>query len=76
MPSPGGISVFKKPLCSVSVPLNAVRKIWQVIRYKGNMPQKWVVPEIRTFLDFQKNGVSDKNVFLKELFTISPQQKC
>jgi hypothetical protein len=76
MPAPGGISVFKKPLCSVSVPLNTVRKIWQVIRYKGNMPQKWVVPEISTFLDFQKNGISDKNVFLKELFAISPQQKC
>jgi hypothetical protein len=38
------------------------------------MPQKWVVPEISTFLDFQKNGISDKNVFLKELFAISPQQ--
>jgi hypothetical protein len=40
------------------------------------MPQKWVVPEISTFLDFKKNGISDKNVFLKELFAISPQQKC
>jgi hypothetical protein len=40
------------------------------------MPKKWVVLEISTFLDFQKNGISDKNDFLKELFAILPQQKC
>jgi hypothetical protein len=39
------------------------------------MPQKWVVPEISTFCYFQKNGISDKNDFLKELFAILPQQK-